>query len=45
MKTYFAFRVDFWGGAGDNIIEHAGVDDFETAVATYWAPRSASSLW
>jgi hypothetical protein len=37
-KTYFAFRVDVWDGAGDNIIEHiAGVDDFETAVATYWA--------
>jgi hypothetical protein len=37
-KTYFAFRVDVWDGAGDNIVEHvAGVDDFETAVATYWA--------
>jgi hypothetical protein len=35
-KTYFAFRVDVWDGAGDNIVEHvAGVDDFETAV--YWA--------
>jgi ABC transporter substrate binding protein len=33
-KTYFAFRVDVWDGAGDNIVEHvAGV---ETAVATYW---------
>jgi hypothetical protein len=35
-KTYFAFRVEVWDGAGDNIVEHvAGVDDFETAVATY----------
>jgi hypothetical protein len=34
-KTYFAFRVDVWDGAGDNIVEHvAGVDDFETAVAS-----------
>jgi len=30
-KTYFAFRVDVWDFAGDNIVEHvAGVDDFET---------------
>jgi len=37
-KTYSAFRVDVWDGAGDNIVEHvAGVDDLETAVATYWA--------
>jgi hypothetical protein len=37
-KTYFAFRVDVWDGAGDNIVEQvAGVDDFETAVATHWA--------
>jgi hypothetical protein len=36
-KTYFAFRVDVWDAAGDNIVEHvAGVDDLETAVATYW---------
>jgi hypothetical protein len=36
-KTHFAFRVDVWDGVGDNIVEHvAGVDDFETAVATYW---------
>jgi hypothetical protein len=34
-KTYFAFRVDVWDGAGDNVVEHvAGVDDFETAVTT-----------
>jgi hypothetical protein len=37
-KTSFAFRVDVWDGAGDCIVAHvAGVDDFETAVATYWA--------
>jgi len=42
-KTYFAFRVDVWDEAGDNIIEHvAGVDDFETAVATY---RAACLRW
>jgi hypothetical protein len=30
-ETHFAFRIC------DNIVEHvAGVDDFETAVATYW---------
>jgi len=35
-KTYFAFRVDIWDAAGDNIVEHvAGVDDFEVAGATY----------
>jgi hypothetical protein len=44
-KTYFAFRVDVWDGAGDNIVEHvAGVDDFETAVATYWAAVHAAGL-
>jgi hypothetical protein len=37
-KTHFAFRADIWDAAADNIIEHiAGVDDFEVAVATYWA--------
>jgi hypothetical protein len=37
-KTHFSFRVDVWDDAGDNIVEHvAGIDDFETAVATYWA--------
>jgi hypothetical protein len=35
-KAYFAFHVEVWDGAGGNIVEHvAGVDDFETAVATY----------
>jgi hypothetical protein len=42
-STYFAFRVDVWDEAGDNIVEHvAGVDDFETAVATY---RAACLRW
>ena len=37
-KTYFAFRVDVWDDAGNSIVEHiAGIDDFETAVTTYWA--------
>ena len=37
-KTYFAFRVDIWGDAGESIVEHvAGVDDFEVAEATYAA--------
>jgi hypothetical protein len=36
-KTYFAFSMS--DDAGDSIVEYvAGVDDFETAVATYWAP-------
>jgi hypothetical protein len=39
-KTYFAFRVDVWDGAGDSVVEHvAGVDDFETAVATLLGRR------
>jgi hypothetical protein len=43
-------RVDVWDGAGDKIVEHvAGVDDLETAVATYWAavrrwPKSKITL-
>ena len=42
-KTYFAFRVDLWDGAGDNIVEHvAGIDDLETALATY---RAAVRRW
>jgi len=36
-------KVDVWDEAGDNVIEHvAGVDDFETAVATY---RAACLRW
>ncbi len=36
-KTHFSFRVDLWDDAGDNIVEHiASIDDFETAMATYW---------
>jgi hypothetical protein len=37
-KTHFPFRIDVWDDRGDSIVQHvAGVDDFETAVATYWA--------
>jgi hypothetical protein len=26
-KTHFAFRIDVWDGAGDNLVEHlAGLD-------------------
>jgi hypothetical protein len=33
-KTHFAFRIDIWDAAADNIIEHiADVDDFEVAEA------------
>ena len=44
-KTHFPFRIDVWDDRGKSIMQHvAGVDDFETAVATYWAagrrPRS-----
>ena len=43
-KTYFAFRVDVWDGAGENIVEHvAGVDDFETAVVRRW-PKAKITL-
>jgi len=41
-KTYFAFRIDVWDGAGNNIIEHlAGLDDHMMAVAAYWAAVAA----
>jgi hypothetical protein len=37
-KTHFAFRIDVWDGAGDNLVEHlAGLDDYAMAVAAYWA--------
>jgi hypothetical protein len=42
-KTHLLFRIDVWDGADGNIVEHvAGVDDFETAVATY---RAAVRRW
>jgi hypothetical protein len=38
VTTKILLRVPGRDGAGDNMVEHvAGVDDFETAVATYWA--------
>jgi hypothetical protein len=37
-KTHFPFRIDVWDDRGVSIVQHvAGVDDFETAVATYCA--------
>jgi hypothetical protein len=37
-RTHFSFRIDRWDDRGDSIVEHvAGVEDFEIAVATYWA--------
>jgi hypothetical protein len=37
-KTHFPFRIDVWDDRRDSIVQHvAGVDDFETAVATFWA--------
>jgi len=37
-RTYFAFRIDVWDDAGDNIYEHVvGSEDFEVAVAAYFA--------
>ena len=37
-RTHFAHRVDIWDDSGDNLIEHvAGIEDFEIAVAAYWA--------
>jgi hypothetical protein len=37
-RTYFAFRIDVWDDAGDNIFEHVvGSEDFEVAVAAYFA--------
>jgi len=33
-KTYFAFRIDLWDDAGDNLVERlAGLDDYGMAVA------------
>jgi hypothetical protein len=37
-KTHFAFRIDVWDGATDNLVEHlAGLDDYSMAVAAYSA--------
>jgi hypothetical protein len=39
-KTHFPFRIDVWDDQGVSIVQHvAGVDDFETAVATRTGPR------
>jgi hypothetical protein len=37
-KTHFAFRIDVWDGATDNLVEHlAGLDNYAMAVAAYSA--------
>jgi hypothetical protein len=37
-KTHFAFRIDVWDDAGDNLVEHlAGLDDYAMAVVAYSA--------
>jgi hypothetical protein len=37
-KLHFPFRIDRWDDAGDSIEFHvSGIDDFEVAVASYWA--------
>ena len=39
-KTTFAFRVDRWDAAGDNIFDHVGgSDDFLCAVKLYETAR------
>jgi hypothetical protein len=32
----FSFRIDVWDDQGNSIVQHVA-DDFETAVAPYWA--------
>jgi hypothetical protein len=37
-KTHFAFQIDVWDDAGDNLVEHlAGLDEYAMAVAAYSA--------
>jgi uncharacterized membrane protein len=41
-KTHFAFRIDVWDAAGDNIVEQlAGLDDHAMAVAAYAVAAAA----
>ena len=36
----FAFRIDRWADDGERIVEHvAGAEDFQIAMATYYAAR------
>jgi hypothetical protein len=36
----FAFRIDRWTEDGERIVEHvAGAEDFQIAMATYYAAR------
>ena len=37
-RTHFAFRIDRWDEAGDNILDHvAGIEDYTVARAAYEA--------
>jgi hypothetical protein len=37
-KSTFPFRIDRWDDHGNMIEQHVGgLDDFEVAVAAYWA--------
>jgi hypothetical protein len=39
-QTHFAFRIDRWTDDGESIVEHvAGAEDFQVAMATYYAAR------
>jgi hypothetical protein len=41
-KTHFAFRIDVWDAAGNNLVEQlAGLDDHMMAIAAYWAAVEA----
>jgi hypothetical protein len=42
MRTHFAFRVDTWTPDGESIVEHAGIEDYQVARATY---RAACERW
>jgi hypothetical protein len=43
-KIHFAFRIDVWDAAGDNVVEQlAGVDDYTMAVAAYRAAGRGAS--
>jgi hypothetical protein len=40
FRTHFTFRVDTW--TPDGIVEHAGIEDYQVARATY---RAACERW
>jgi hypothetical protein len=42
-RTHFAFRINLWDAAGDNIVEHvAGIEDYQVALATV---RATCERW